>query len=95
MVTIIDEGDRVSIPSWVKDIDSFRRWTDADDFPNEHRIWWLQGEVCIDMSKEQIFTHVRVSKNNGWAKSMVFGKAFRLTSRLGSQGHPDYALEVR
>ena len=24
------------------------------------RVWWLRGEVWIDMSKQQIFTHVRV-----------------------------------
>jgi Uma2 family endonuclease len=60
MVTIIDESHRLSVPSWVTDLEAFRRWTDADDFPEEYRIWWLRGEVCIDMSKEQIFTHVRV-----------------------------------
>jgi Uma2 family endonuclease len=221
MVTIIDEGERLSVPSWVTDLEGFRRWTDAEDFPDEYRIWWLRGEVYIDMSKEQIFTHVRVktrftrvldliaeqeqlgmyltdgvllsnfaadvsgnpdglflssatlasdrvrliegkdggfvelqgspdmvleivstgseykdnvilkqayheagireywlvdarsepivfdvfrhtargyvrsSKHEGWVKSAVFGKAFRLSSRAGAQGHPDYALEVR
>jgi Uma2 family endonuclease len=60
MVTIIDESRAVSVPEWVKDLDSFRRWTDEDDFPDEFRVWWLCGEVWIDMSKEQIFTHVLV-----------------------------------
>jgi hypothetical protein len=60
MVTIIDERYRVSIPSWVTDLQAFRRWVDCDDFPDDYRIGWLRGEVCIDMSKEQIFTHVRV-----------------------------------
>ncbi len=221
MVTIIDERHRVSVPGWVTDLEAFRRWTDMDEFPEEYRIWWLRGEVCIDMSKEQIFTHVRVktrftrvldlladqeqlgmfltdgvllsnfaadvcgnpdglflsaatldsdrvrliegkeegfvelqgspdmvleivstgsehkdyvvlkrayheagireywlvdvrhdpivfdifrhtdrgyvrsSKQQGWVKSAVFRKSFRLTSRQGPQGHPDYNLEVR
>src|SRR4051794_37828553 len=60
MVTIIDDRNRVNISSWLTDLEAFRRWVDTDDFPDEYRIWWLRGEVCIDMSKEQIFTHVRV-----------------------------------
>ena len=57
MVTIVDESRRVSVPGWVTDLESFRRWTDSDDFPDEGQIWWLRGEVWIDMSKEQMFTH--------------------------------------
>jgi Uma2 family endonuclease len=60
MVTIIDESQVISVPEWVKDLESFRRWTDEDDFPDEFRVWWLRGEVWIDVSKEQIFTHVLV-----------------------------------
>ena len=60
MVTVLHESQRVSVPGWVTDINAFRRWTDANDFPDKARIWWLKGEVWIDMSKEQIFTHVRV-----------------------------------
>jgi Uma2 family endonuclease len=60
MITFLHESQRVSIPGWVADIDAFRRWTDADDFPDDVRIWWLKGEVWVDMSKEQIFTHVLV-----------------------------------
>jgi Uma2 family endonuclease len=60
MVTIVDEGQQVDVPDWVTDIEAFRRWTDAEDFPEEVRIWWLKGKVWIDMSREQIFTHVGV-----------------------------------
>jgi Uma2 family endonuclease len=42
------------------DIESFRRWTDTDDFPERGRIWWLRGKVWIDMSREQVFTHILV-----------------------------------
>jgi Uma2 family endonuclease len=58
MTTIFYEGERVTVPSWVVDLDSFRRWMDSDDFPDEYRVWFLKGEVWIDMSKEQVFTHV-------------------------------------
>jgi Uma2 family endonuclease len=60
MVTIVDESKEVDVPDWVVDIDSFRRWTDTDEFPREGRIWWLKGGVWIDMSQEQIFTHALV-----------------------------------
>jgi Uma2 family endonuclease len=51
------EGDEVAVPSWVSDLESFRRWSDDDDFPEKGRISYLRGEVWVDMSKEQLFTH--------------------------------------
>lgn len=60
MITVIYEAEKVSVPTWVADLESFRRWADADDFPEHGRIWFLKGEVWIDMSKEQIFTQVLV-----------------------------------
>ncbi|HWG44064.1 MAG TPA: Uma2 family endonuclease [Gemmataceae bacterium] len=63
MITVINEFNRVvSIPTWIVDLESFRRWVDADDFPEDGRIWYLKGEVWIDMSKEQIFTHLAVKR---------------------------------
>lgn len=62
MITVINESQQVCIPKWVVDLESFRRWADADDFPEHGRIWYLKGEVWIDMSKEQIFTHLAVKR---------------------------------
>lgn len=55
--TVIADGVYINIPGWVADIDSFRRWTDAEDFPERGNVWWLCGGVWADMSKEQVFTH--------------------------------------
>lgn len=52
--------EQVHVPGWVVDIDSFRRWTDTDEFPDHGHVWWLHGEVWADMSKEQLFTHLMV-----------------------------------
>jgi len=52
--------DHVEIPLWVIDVDSFRAWADRTDFPDMGRIDYIKGEVWVDMSKEQIFTHVAV-----------------------------------
>jgi Uma2 family endonuclease len=60
MVTVVTETDQVRVPSWVVDLESFRRWADADDFPEAGRVWFLKGEVWLDMSKEQVLSHVLV-----------------------------------
>jgi Uma2 family endonuclease len=60
MVRIIEEDRRFTVPGWVSDINAFRRWVEDNDLPQEARTWWLKGEVWIDMSGEQIFTHVGV-----------------------------------
>jgi Uma2 family endonuclease len=60
VITFINETDHVTIPSDVTDLESFRRWADSDDFPETGRICYLMGEVWVDMSKEQIFSHVQV-----------------------------------
>jgi hypothetical protein len=73
MITVVHESSRVSVPDWVVDLESFRRWADADDFPDSGAVWFLKGEVWVDMSKEQIFTHAAV-------KNEI---TFVLTGRVG------------
>jgi Uma2 family endonuclease len=55
--TIIAEHRKLQIPSWVTDLASFRRWADLDEFPENARICYLQGELWVDLTMEQIFTH--------------------------------------
>jgi Uma2 family endonuclease len=50
----------VNIPEWVVDLASFRRWYHSGDFPEEGRIDYIQGAVWVDMSMEQVFSHVQV-----------------------------------
>src|SRR5262245_28279159 len=57
LMRVFYEADAVLVPGWVTDLESFRRWTDDDDFPDKARIAFLNGEVWIDMSKEQLFSH--------------------------------------
>jgi hypothetical protein len=56
MSTIILETTVVRIPPEVKDLASFRRWVQSDRVPEDGRICFLNGEVWVDMSKEQAFT---------------------------------------
>jgi hypothetical protein len=60
MVTYVYEDEQVSVPSWVVDLASFRRWADSNEFPENGRIWWLKGEVWVDMSRQQIFSHLAI-----------------------------------
>jgi Uma2 family endonuclease len=59
-VDCVSETRHVRVPEWVLDLESFRRWSDADDFPEGDRIEWMRGGVWIDMSREQLFSHVQV-----------------------------------
>ncbi len=60
MHTFVVEKHVVRIPDWIEDLSSFRRWTTEEEFPEQGRICYLNGEVWVDMSKEQLFTHNQV-----------------------------------
>lgn len=60
MTRWLDEDIEVRVPGWVVDLESFRRWSDDDAFPESGQISFLLGEVWVDMSKEQLFTHNQV-----------------------------------
>ncbi len=60
MLNILTETDHLTVPEWVVDLESFRRWVDADDVPEKARISYLDEQVWVDMSKEQVFSHVLV-----------------------------------
>ncbi len=53
-------ADQVRIPSWVNDLESFRRWRLSDDYPERGWLSFLNGEIWVDMSMEQLFTHNQV-----------------------------------
>jgi Uma2 family endonuclease len=60
MSTIFLYDESVHIPSWVTDHAAFRRWHHSDEFPEYGRICFLNGEVYVDLSMEQIYSHVGV-----------------------------------
>ncbi len=79
MTFVVDDKPvDLAIPDWVNDLESFRRWCDDDDFPEEGRICYLHGRIWIDMSKEQLFSH-----ND--AKSEISG-VLRSIVRAGRRG---------
>lgn len=55
---IVREGDEdLRVPASVHEIESFRRWALSDRFPERGRIDFLAGDVEIDISPEDLFTH--------------------------------------
>jgi Uma2 family endonuclease len=50
----------VRIPDWVADLEAFRRWARSEDFPERGWISYLDGELWVDLSMEQLFTHNQV-----------------------------------
>jgi len=61
-----DEVRSIQVPEWVNDLESFRRWSDDDAFPEHGRIAYLRGEVFIDMGKEQLFSHNQLKHEIGF-----------------------------
>lgn len=55
MSTIVLDSAVVHIPESIPDLESFRRWVHSDQFPEQGRISYLNGEVWLDMSKEQFY----------------------------------------
>jgi len=59
-VSTIVIGDEVSIPAWIHDLESYRRWARSDDYPSRGWFSYLNGVVWVDLSMEQLFTHNQV-----------------------------------
>ncbi len=82
MNTFVVDRDSITIPAWVSDHDSFRRWVHSEEFPPEGRICFLQGETWVDMSKEQAFSHNQVKNEYSYVLTGI-------TKRRGGTFCPD------
>ena len=55
------EWPAISIPAAAaRSLDGFRDWAHSDDFPQRGRVSFIQGEILIDMSPEELETHNKV-----------------------------------
>lgn len=52
--------DNVCIPAWVDDLESFRRWARSHEFPDHGSFSYLNGEIWVDLSMEELFSHNQV-----------------------------------
>src|ERR1051326_4433986 len=84
MSTIVVDQETVRIPEGVGlSLENFRQWVYSEDFPETGRICYLNGEVWVDMSKEQVFTHNLIKQEY----NLVVGGLVK-SGRLGRY-HPD------
>ena len=93
-VVIQQPAHRVTVPNWVSDRESFLRWTADDSFPEYGRIDYLAGEIWIDMSEEQIYSHNQVKTEftyvlTGLAKVSRLGRFYQDGLRID---HPEADL---
>ena len=58
-VVIAEAG---TIPSWVKDLASFRQWTDSEEFPRRGYYAYLNGKIWVDLSLEEFYGHNQVKQ---------------------------------
>jgi len=81
--------EEVIVPDWVNDLSSFRRWADSDDYPDKGRCSFFQGELWIDHSREELFSHNQVKSSLYSAleqcvefrnHSYIFSKGVRLSN---------------
>ncbi len=79
MNTFVLYDQTVVVPDWVRSHTSFRKWVRSDQFPETGRICYLNGEVWVDMSQEQFFSHNQVKSEfnlvlGGLAKHNSLGR---------------------
>lgn len=49
--------EQVRIPSAAFDLPGFRRWVHSDEYPERGKISFIDGEIVVDMSPEEISSH--------------------------------------
>jgi putative restriction endonuclease len=82
----VSDNLTLRIPDWVADLATFRRWVKSDAVPEKGRVCYLGGEVWVDVSGEQVFSHNLVKQ----AFNLVLG-GLVAANRLGRY-HPDGVL---
>jgi Uma2 family endonuclease len=58
--SVMLDGDRLEIPASALTHDGLRRWATSDVFPDGVRVAFVQGEVLLDMSPEELESHNKV-----------------------------------
>src|SRR5437870_5026520 len=46
-----------TIPDGITDLEAFRRWAASDEFPQQGRFAFLNGNVWMDLTMENALTH--------------------------------------
>jgi Uma2 family endonuclease len=88
-------GGTIRVPVWVRDLNSFRRWSRSDSYPNEGEISFLGGLLWVDPSMErrahnQVKTEITITLG-GLVKAQRLGDFYGDRMRLV---HPEAGLST-
>src|SRR5262245_44536136 len=64
-ITLTAEGRELRVPASALTLGGFRAWAVSDDFPTRGQLAFIDGELFIDMSPEEISTHALVKGEVG------------------------------
>ena len=53
-VTYVSFEEQVRIPAGALDLPGFRRWVHSDEFPERGKVSFINGEIVVDMSPEEL-----------------------------------------
>ena len=56
-MNVIVIEDRVRIPSGLNSLEAYRQWARSDEYPERGRFSYLNGEMWVDLSMGQLFSH--------------------------------------
>lgn len=62
---------QIDMPAWVVDFDSFRRWLQSGEFPEEGKICFINDKVWVDLSMEEFIDHGQVRAEIGAVLHML------------------------
>lgn len=61
-MSVIFSESGIVVPGSIVDLESFSEWVDSPEFPEVGRISFIHGDVVVDSSMEQLFTHNNVKQ---------------------------------
>jgi Uma2 family endonuclease len=73
--TCVTVQERISVPDWVHDFSTFRRWAHSDEYPEFGQVAYLNGEIWVDPSMEELITHNKVKSAFAFAIMSVLQRA--------------------
>lgn len=53
-VMIVNERETLTVPVWVNDLESFRRWSHTEEFPTDAKVLYFDGNILVDDSMERL-----------------------------------------
>jgi Uma2 family endonuclease len=80
-VTFVTNDWTLVVPPEAQTMDGFRAWATDDDFPEHVRVTFLEGEIIIDMSNEEMEAHANpkgeiISVLTVLCKQLKIGKVY-------------------